>query len=64
LLNTCSIRENAEKKIFYRLDALRYFKKRNPNLVIGILGCMAERLRKDLLENKKIVDIIVGPENS
>ncbi|HRE41659.1 MAG TPA: tRNA (N6-isopentenyl adenosine(37)-C2)-methylthiotransferase MiaB [Ignavibacteria bacterium] len=62
LLNTCSIRENAEKKIFYRLDALRYFKKRNPNLVIGILGCMAERLRKDLLENKKIVDIIVGPD--
>lgn len=62
LLNTCSIRENAEKKIFYRLDALKYFKRRNPNLVVGILGCMAERLRKDLIENKKIVDIIVGPD--
>jgi tRNA-2-methylthio-N6-dimethylallyladenosine synthase len=62
LLNTCSIRENAETKIFNRLDALKMFKKKNPNMVVGILGCMAERLRKDLLEDGSIVDLIVGPD--
>lgn len=62
LLNTCSIRENAETKIFNRLDHLRGYKRRNPNLVVGILGCMAERLRKTLIEEEKVVDIIVGPD--
>lgn len=62
LLNTCSIRDNAERKIYSRLDELKFEKRRNPNLVIGILGCMAERLRKDLLEERKMVDIIVGPD--
>lgn len=62
LLNTCSIRENAEQKIYKRLDDIKKFKRKNPHLVIGILGCMAERLRKDLLERKKIVDLIVGPD--
>lgn len=62
LLNTCSIRENAERRVYKRLDEIKKFKKRNPNLVIGILGCMAERLRKDLIEKKKMVDIIVGPD--
>lgn len=62
LLNTCSIRDNAERKIYSRLDELKFEKRRNPNLIIGILGCMAERFRKDLLEEKKMVDIIVGPD--
>lgn len=62
LLNTCSIRENAETKIFNRLEALKMFKKKNPNMVVGILGCMAERMRKELLENEPIVDLIVGPD--
>ena len=62
LLNTCSVRDNAEKRIYNRLTHLKKFKKENPELVIGILGCMAERLRKDLLEKDKIVDIIVGPD--
>jgi tRNA-2-methylthio-N6-dimethylallyladenosine synthase len=62
LLNTCSIRENAEQRIYGRLGNLKNFKESNPNLVLGVLGCMAERLRKDLIEKKKIVDLVVGPD--
>lgn len=62
LLNTCSIRENAEQKIYSRLDHLKGIKRNNPGTVIGILGCMAERLRKSLIEEKKIVDLVVGPD--
>jgi len=62
LLNTCSIRENAEQKIYSRLEHLRGIKRRKSETVIGILGCMAERLRKNLIEEKKIVDLVVGPD--
>jgi len=62
LLNTCSIRENAEQRIYGRLGSFKNLKTSKPNLVIGILGCMAERLRKELVEEKKIVDVIVGPD--
>lgn len=63
LINTCSIRENAEQKIRHRLQHLRANKRRNNNLVIGILGCMAERLKKSLLEEEKLVDIVAGPDS-
>lgn len=62
LLNTCSIRDNAEQKIYARLEHLRGNKRRKPGTVVGILGCMAERLRKNLIEEKKIVDLVVGPD--
>ncbi len=62
LLNTCSIRDNAEQKIYARLEHLRGNKRRKPGTVVGILGCMAERLRKNLMEEKKIVDLVVGPD--
>ncbi len=62
LLNTCSIRDNAEQKIYNRLDHLKGIKRNNPGTVIGILGCMAERLRKNLIEEQKIVDVVVGPD--
>ena len=62
LLNTCSVRDNAEQKIYHRLDHLKNVKRNNPNTIIGILGCMAERLRKNLIEEKKIVDVVVGPD--
>jgi tRNA-2-methylthio-N6-dimethylallyladenosine synthase len=61
-LNTCSIREHAEAKIYQRLNELRKYKLRNPGLVIGVLGCMAERLKRDLMEKHRLVDLIVGPD--
>lgn len=62
LLNTCSIRDNAEQRIYGRLGNLKEMKQKNPQLVVGILGCMAERLRKDLIEDQKLVDLVVGPD--
>jgi tRNA-2-methylthio-N6-dimethylallyladenosine synthase len=62
LVNTCSIRENAEQRIYGRLGNFKTIKDRKPGLVVGVLGCMAERLRKDLVEKKKVVDIVVGPD--
>jgi tRNA-2-methylthio-N6-dimethylallyladenosine synthase len=62
LLNTCSIRDNAEQRIYGRLGNLKRIKSNKPDMLIGILGCMAERLRKDLIEEKKIVDLVVGPD--
>ncbi|MBB6610301.1 tRNA (N6-isopentenyl adenosine(37)-C2)-methylthiotransferase MiaB [Pontibacter sp. Tf4] len=61
-LNTCSIREKAEQTVRNRLGQINYHKKRKPGMVIGILGCMAERLKKSLLEEEKIVDLVVGPD--
>lgn len=62
LLNTCSIRENAEQRIYGRLGNFKTLKTQKPEVIVGILGCMAERLRKDLIEEKKIVDLVVGPD--
>lgn len=61
-VNTCSIRENAENRVWKRLRELKANKKGNPNLKIGVLGCMAERLKQKLLEEEKAVDMIVGPD--
>jgi tRNA-2-methylthio-N6-dimethylallyladenosine synthase len=62
LINTCSIRENAETRVWGRLDVFRLQKKKKPSLLIGVLGCMAERLKDKLLEDEKLVDIVVGPD--
>lgn len=63
LLNTCAIRENAEQRVRRRLEFFRARKrKRNPDLKIGVLGCMAERLRHRLLEQERLVDIVIGPD--
>lgn len=62
LINTCSIRDNAEQRIWGRLKSLGHLRKKNKQLKIGVIGCMAERLKEDLLEREKLVDIVVGPD--
>jgi tRNA-2-methylthio-N6-dimethylallyladenosine synthase len=62
LINTCSIRDNAEQRIFKRLKSLNHLKNRNKGLIIGLLGCMAERLREQILEKEKLVDFAAGPD--
>lgn len=63
LINTCSIRDNAEQRIWGRLSAMRQLKKRKPSLIIGIIGCMAERLKEQLIEPQTGVDIVAGPDS-
>ncbi|MFN8345160.1 MAG: tRNA (N6-isopentenyl adenosine(37)-C2)-methylthiotransferase MiaB [Spirosomataceae bacterium] len=62
-LNTCSIRDNAEQKVRNRLKQLNNLKKKRPGLLVGVLGCMAERLKTKLLEEEKIVDVVAGPDS-
>ena len=62
LINTCSIREKAELTVRKRLTEFRSIKKNNPGLIVGVLGCMAERLKSVFIEEEKLVDIVVGPD--
>jgi len=62
LINTCSIRDNAEQRVRNRLNHFNGIKKRQPDFLIGILGCMAERLKSQLLEEEHLVDMVVGPD--
>jgi tRNA-2-methylthio-N6-dimethylallyladenosine synthase len=62
LLNTCSIRDHAEAKIYQRLTELKKYKQANSGVVVGIIGCMAERLKQDLIEKTRLVDLIIGPD--
>jgi len=62
LINTCSIRENAEQRIWSRLKSLGHLKKRNNGLLIGLIGCMAERLKEDVLEKEHLLDLVAGPD--
>jgi len=62
LLNTCAIRDNAEQRVRNRLKEFNIIKERRPDAMVGVLGCMAERLKSKFLEEEKIVDIVVGPD--
>jgi tRNA-2-methylthio-N6-dimethylallyladenosine synthase len=62
-INTCAIRENAEQRVRARLQDFKNLKKHNPGLVVGVLGCMAERLKSQFLEQEKLVDIVAGPDS-
>lgn len=62
LINTCSIRDNAEQRVWGRLRSINHLKKKNKELRIGLIGCMAERLKEKLLESGQLVDIVAGPD--
>jgi len=62
LINTCAIRDQAEKRVRKRLEYFRSLKRKRPGMIIGVLGCMAERLKQQLLEEEKLVDLVVGPD--
>lgn len=62
LLNTCSVRENAENKIYNRLDTLNALRKKGRNLIVGVVGCMAEHVKQDLIESYD-VDVVAGPDS-
>lgn len=61
-LNTCSIREKAEQTVRNRLTHVQALKKKNPEMIVGVLGCMAERLKSKFIEEEKIVDLVAGPD--
>ncbi|HNF32388.1 MAG TPA: tRNA (N6-isopentenyl adenosine(37)-C2)-methylthiotransferase MiaB [Bacteroidia bacterium] len=61
-INTCAIRDNAEQRVRTRLKDFKKIKKENPDLIVGVLGCMAERIKSQFLEQEKLVDIVVGPD--
>lgn len=63
LLNTCSVRENAHEKVHQRISVLRQLRRKDRDLILGVLGCMAQNLRKDLLEQNIGVDIVAGPDS-
>ncbi|MGL5912726.1 MAG: tRNA (N6-isopentenyl adenosine(37)-C2)-methylthiotransferase MiaB [Bacteroidales bacterium] len=62
LINTCSIRDNAEQRAWGRLKELRALKRQTPTLILGVIGCMAERLKEQLVEKEQSVDLVVGPD--
>lgn len=62
LINTCSIRDNAEQKVWNRLKTLRSMKKKKKGLVVGLIGCMAERIKEKVIETEQMVDLVVGPD--
>jgi len=63
LINTCSIRDNAEQKIWSRLKTFRSLKKKNKELIVGLIGCMAERLKEEVIEKEQLVDLVAGPDS-
>lgn len=63
LINTCAIRDNAEVRIWGRLRELRQWKRRRPWLLVGLIGCMAERLKEQVLEQERVVDMVIGPDS-
>ena len=62
-INTCSIRDHAEKKVNSQLGRYRLIKEKRPDTIIGVLGCMAQSLKHDILENKPFVDLVIGPDS-
>ncbi|MCK4631568.1 MAG: MiaB/RimO family radical SAM methylthiotransferase, partial [Bacteroidales bacterium] len=62
LINTCSVRQKAEQKVFKRLEVFSRIRKNNPGTLVGVIGCMAERLKEQLVNNFQVVDLVIGPD--
>ena len=62
-LNTCAIREKAQETVHNRLESIQHLKKNKPNMIFGVLGCMAQNLKNDILETKPYIDVILGPDS-
>ncbi len=62
LINTCSIRENAEQRIWSRLRTIKHLKIKNRNVIVGLIGCMAERLKEKVIETEHLIDLVAGPD--
>ncbi|MEE9288052.1 MAG: tRNA (N6-isopentenyl adenosine(37)-C2)-methylthiotransferase MiaB [Bacteroidota bacterium] len=62
LLNTCAVRDHAEQRVLSRLSQIKRYKRANPGVVVGVLGCMAERLKSRLMDEESIIDMVVGPD--
>jgi tRNA-2-methylthio-N6-dimethylallyladenosine synthase len=62
LINTCSIRENAEQRIWSRLRTIKHLKIKNRNVIVGLIGCMAERLKEKVIETEYLIDLVAGPD--
>jgi len=62
LVNTCAVRDHAEQRVLGRISQFKRYKRANPGVVVGVLGCMAERLKSRLMDEESIVDLVVGPD--
>jgi len=63
LINTCSVRENAEQRVWGRLNVFKQIKNKKPGLLVAVIGCMAERLKEKLIEKEKFIDLVIGPDS-
>ena len=63
LVNTCSVRDNAEQRVLGRLREFKPYKRRKKALLVGVIGCMAERMKEQLMEREQLVDIVAGPDS-
>ncbi|MFQ6618802.1 MAG: tRNA (N6-isopentenyl adenosine(37)-C2)-methylthiotransferase MiaB, partial [Fidelibacterota bacterium] len=63
IINTCSVRQNAENRVLNKLDQLKHLKVKNPQLIVGVIGCVAQNLKKAIIENRQFINFVLGPDS-